>query len=162
MIRNPANCSVMIVPEFSHHILWYLKWTSDPFLYKSGNMLYRRFHFGWGWGVGVVGVILKYTKNQIWFQWYSMRKRYKINSYKSVKMFHRIIKFMFFRDGQSRGVYTQIQKIKNELNYSACIYDTKSTTINCKLSGTLIVVMVTILERFSPSHWKLSYVSFNH
>lgn len=77
-------------------------------------------------------------------------------------MFHRIIKFMFFRDGQSRGVYTQIQKIKNELNYSACIYDTKSTTINCKLSGTLIVVMVTILERFSPSHWKLSYVSFNH
>lgn len=91
-----------------------------------------------------------------------MRKRYKTTYINRLKCFTELFNFCFFRDGQSRGVYTQIQKIKNELNYSACIYDTKSTTINCKLSGTLIVVMVTILERFSPSHWKLSYVSFNH
>lgn len=69
---------------------------------------------------------------------------------------------MFFLGTDRAEGYTLKKKIKNELNYSACIYDTKSTTINCKLSGTLIVVMVTILERFSPSHWKLSYVSFNH
>lgn len=132
-----------------------------PVLYKSGNMLYRRFHFWWGWGV--VGVILKYTKNPE----FNFNDTVCVNDTKStyinrLKCFTELFNFCFFRDGQSRGVYTQIQKIKNELNYSACIYDTKSNTIKCKLSGTLIVVMVTILERFSPSHWKLSYVSFNH
>lgn len=91
-----------------------------------------------------------------------MGKRYITTYINRLKCFTELFNFCFFRDGQSRGVYTQIQKIKKEFNYSACIYDTKSTTINCKLRGTLIVVMVTILERFSPSHWKLSYVSFNH
>lgn len=73
-----------------------------------------------------------------------MRKRYKTTYINRLKCFTELFNFCFFRDGQSRGVYTQIQKIKNKLNYSACIYDTKSTTINCKLSRTLIVVMVTI------------------